>query len=199
MSFELDEILSLSDRILVMYEGRIVAEHTPDVSESELGVEMTGGRSAAALSDRVKAWLRRQGAGRPRCPSAPRVLAFAIGGLVVAATGHNPFAAYKAIFDGTGLNYLLPWTSAEDKDFAALNLQQTLILTTPLMLTALAVALPFKCGMFNIGGQGQYVVGIVAAICVGSHFAGLSKPVHLTLAARGRARRARSGAGSPAR
>jgi general nucleoside transport system ATP-binding protein len=44
VSFELDEILSLSDRILVLYEGRIVAEYTPDVSEEELGFAMTGGR-----------------------------------------------------------------------------------------------------------------------------------------------------------
>jgi general nucleoside transport system ATP-binding protein len=44
VSLELDEILSLSDRILVMYEGRIVAEHGPDVTEEELGIEMTGGR-----------------------------------------------------------------------------------------------------------------------------------------------------------
>jgi general nucleoside transport system ATP-binding protein len=49
VSLELEEILSLSDRILVMYEGRIVAEHTPDVSESVLGVEMMGGRSASAV------------------------------------------------------------------------------------------------------------------------------------------------------
>jgi ABC-type uncharacterized transport system ATPase subunit len=49
VSFELEEILSLSDRILVMYEGRIVAEHTADVSEAVLGVEMMGGRSAAAV------------------------------------------------------------------------------------------------------------------------------------------------------
>ena len=49
VSFELEEILSLSDRILVMYEGRIVAEHTPDVSEAVLGVEMMGGRSASAV------------------------------------------------------------------------------------------------------------------------------------------------------
>jgi simple sugar transport system ATP-binding protein len=46
VSFELEEIQSLSDRILVMYEGRIVAEHQPGVSEAELGVEMTGGRAA---------------------------------------------------------------------------------------------------------------------------------------------------------
>jgi simple sugar transport system ATP-binding protein len=44
VSFELDEILSLSDRILVIYEGRFVGEYTPDVSEEELGIAMTGGR-----------------------------------------------------------------------------------------------------------------------------------------------------------
>jgi ABC-type uncharacterized transport system ATPase subunit len=43
VSLELDEILSLSDRILVMYEGEIVGEFAPDASEEELGVAMTGG------------------------------------------------------------------------------------------------------------------------------------------------------------
>ena len=48
VSFELEEILSLSDRILVLYEGRIVGEYPPDVSEEELGIAMTGGRKEAA-------------------------------------------------------------------------------------------------------------------------------------------------------
>jgi len=48
ISLELDEILSLSDRILVMYEGRIVGEHPPSVSEEELGIAMTGGRREEA-------------------------------------------------------------------------------------------------------------------------------------------------------
>jgi len=43
VSLELDEILSLSDRILVMYEGRIVGEFPPTASEEELGIAMTGG------------------------------------------------------------------------------------------------------------------------------------------------------------
>jgi len=43
VSLELDEILSLSDRILVIYEGRIAGEYSPDVSEEELGIAMTGG------------------------------------------------------------------------------------------------------------------------------------------------------------
>jgi ABC-type uncharacterized transport system ATPase subunit len=43
VSLELDEILSLADRILVIYEGQIVGEYAPDVSEEELGIAMTGG------------------------------------------------------------------------------------------------------------------------------------------------------------
>jgi general nucleoside transport system ATP-binding protein len=50
VSLELDEILSLSDRILVIYEGRIVGEFGPDATEEQLGIAMTGGgeREAAA-------------------------------------------------------------------------------------------------------------------------------------------------------
>ena len=49
VSLELEEVLSLSDRILVMYEGEIVGEFPPTVTEEELGVAMTGGgRKAAA-------------------------------------------------------------------------------------------------------------------------------------------------------
>jgi simple sugar transport system ATP-binding protein len=44
VSLELEEIVSLSDRILVLYEGRIVSEFPPDVTEEELGFAMVGGR-----------------------------------------------------------------------------------------------------------------------------------------------------------
>jgi ABC-type uncharacterized transport system ATPase subunit len=49
VSLELDEVLSLADRILVIYEGKLVGEFLPGVSEEELGIAMTGGgRQAAA-------------------------------------------------------------------------------------------------------------------------------------------------------
>ena len=48
VSLELEEILSLSDRILVIYEGEIVGEHTGDVSEQAIGLEMLGGRENEA-------------------------------------------------------------------------------------------------------------------------------------------------------
>jgi general nucleoside transport system ATP-binding protein len=43
MSLESEEVRSLADRILVIYEGRIVGEFPPDASEEELGIAMTGG------------------------------------------------------------------------------------------------------------------------------------------------------------
>ena len=46
-----------------------------------------------------------QRAGGIVAPLLTAILAFLVGGLVVLATGHNPLATYKAIFDGTGLNW----------------------------------------------------------------------------------------------
>jgi general nucleoside transport system permease protein len=111
-------------------------------------------------------------------PLAATVLAFLIGGLVVLATGANPLTAYKAIFEGTGLTWFIPGgdTAAEARD-----LQQTLIVMTPLIFTAIAVAFAFRCGMFNIGGQGQYWVGLLAALTVGMHLTGLPLGVHVTI------------------
>jgi general nucleoside transport system ATP-binding protein len=50
VSLELEEVLSLSDRILVMYEGRIVGEFPPTASEEELGIAMTGGRRSGVAA-----------------------------------------------------------------------------------------------------------------------------------------------------
>ena len=48
VSLELDEVLSLSDRILVVYEGEIVGEHSGEVSEEQIGLEMLGGKERTA-------------------------------------------------------------------------------------------------------------------------------------------------------
>jgi simple sugar transport system ATP-binding protein len=50
VSLELEEVLSLSDRILVMFEGEIVGEYTPEVTPEELGVAMTGGAREQAIA-----------------------------------------------------------------------------------------------------------------------------------------------------
>jgi general nucleoside transport system permease protein len=135
-----------------------------------------GGQTPAA---RLAAYV--QGGG-VIVPLLTVLMAFFAGGLVILATGHDPLSTYKAIFDGTGLNWFLPWTSSADRPAAALNLQQTLILTTPLILTGLAVAFAFRCGLFNIGGQGQYLVGTYAAVWAGSSLAGSPKLLHILIA-----------------
>ncbi len=124
-----------------------------------------------------------QRAGGIVTPLLTTVLAFAVGGLVVlVTTGKNPLSTYRAIFDGTGLNWLFPWISHGERVTAAFNLQTTLVLTTTLMLTGLAVAFAFRCGLFNIGGQGQYLAGGITAVWIGSSLSGLPGLPHILLA-----------------
>ncbi len=130
-------------------------------------------------------------------PILTTIIAFLVGGLVVLVTGHNPLKVYQAIFNGTGLNWFfhfgsyqirLPFSTTkvwfwwDTSSVAAQNLQQTLLLTTPIIFTGLALAFAFRCGMFNIGGQGQYLVGSYFAVWIGSSFAGLSPLLHVVFA-----------------
>jgi general nucleoside transport system permease protein len=120
--------------------------------------------------------LRR--AGIAVSPVLTTVVAFFVGGLVVGLTGKNPFRVYGAIFDGTGLSWFVhvPWDTGS---IAASNLQQTLLLTTPIVLTGLAFAFAYRCGLFNIGGIGQYLAGSYLAVWIGTSFAGLDPFVHV--------------------
>jgi ABC-type uncharacterized transport system permease subunit len=140
-----------------------------------------GGPEAAATTPAARLAAYVQGGGVV-VPVLTAVLAFLVGGLVILVTGHDPISTYKAIFNGSGLNWLFPWVTGDDRTTAALNLQQTLILTTPLILTGLAVAFAFRCGLFNIGGQGQFLVGSYVAVWVGSSFEGMPGLPHILLA-----------------
>jgi general nucleoside transport system permease protein len=123
-----------------------------------------------------------QRAGGLLAPVLTTVLAFLIGGLVVLATGNNPISVYQGIFNGTGLNWFFPWVSGPERELAEFNLQQTLLVTTPLIFTGLAVAFAFRCGMFNIGGQGQFTVGTIVAVWVGTVWVDLPGVPHAILA-----------------
>jgi simple sugar transport system permease protein len=138
-----------------------------------------------------------QRAGGIITPFLTAVVAFIIGGLVIlVTTGKDPVSTYQAIFKGSGLGWLSPiaihwhvfypngieWTGWDPNGPLALNLQQTLILVTPLILTGLAVAFAFRCGLFNIGGNGQYLVGAIVAIQFGIWFSSLPGPLHVIVA-----------------
>jgi simple sugar transport system permease protein len=152
---------------------------------SELEEELqTEAEEAPAVAARSPASLTafRRGISGITVPVLTTVLAFVAGGLIVLGTGHNPFSTYHSIFNGTGLNWLFPWVSGGERATAAGNLQQTLIQMTSLLLVGLAVALPFRAGMFNIGGQGQWTVGAIFAVWVGSSFNGMPGVLHIILA-----------------
>jgi ABC-type uncharacterized transport system permease subunit len=131
-----------------------------------------------SLAARLGLWHR---AGGVVTPLLTTLFAFFMGGLVVLAiSGKNPLGTYKEIFNGSGLNWFGSYCS--DQCTSAGNLQQTLIQFTALVLTGLAVAFAFRCGLFNIGGQGQYIVGTVVAVEIGTSFNWLPAPLLILLA-----------------
>jgi simple sugar transport system permease protein len=135
------------------------------------------GAATGTLAARI---ALRQRSGGIAVPVLTALIAFLLGGLIVLATGHNPLLAYRDIFNGAGLNWIFhPTTSTVSN--ASYNLSQTLLQTTTLILTGLAVAFAFRCGMFNIGGQGQYFVGLYVANWVGISFPGMATLPHVLL------------------
>ncbi|HEY2651448.1 MAG TPA: ABC transporter permease [Solirubrobacteraceae bacterium] len=149
--------------------------------EDELQAEAEESKGAAATSPASLTAFRR-GASGVIVPVITTVIAFIAGGLIVLATGHNPFTTYQSIFNGTGLNWLFPWVTGSERTLAAVNLQQTLLNATSLLPVGLAVAFAFRAGLFNIGGQGQYTVGGIVAVWIGSSFSGMEPVLHIVFA-----------------
>jgi len=104
-------------------------------------------------------------------PVLTAIFAFFMGGLVILGSGANPFDAYKGILEGAGIDWFWAHLGNTDiLDLSTFNLTQTLLRTTTFAFTGLAVAFAFRCGMFNIGGQGQYTMGVVVGIWVGAYW-----------------------------
>jgi simple sugar transport system permease protein len=86
-------------------------------------------------------------------------------GLVLAATGVNPLRAYIEILKGA---------------FGSVNaVAECLVYATPITLTALSVILCFRCGLWNIGADGQLYMGAIAAVGVGFNTLSLPGPLVL--------------------
>ncbi|NCF68717.1 MAG: ABC transporter permease [Anaerolineaceae bacterium] len=96
------------------------------------------------------------------------ILALLIGAILLWISGANPLAAYAALFNGA-------LGSPE-------AIGRTLEKSTPLIFSGLAVAFAFKAGLFNIGGQGQLLVGAIVAAYIGFAVDGLPFIIHMPLA-----------------
>ncbi|HSV54828.1 MAG TPA: ABC transporter permease [Burkholderiaceae bacterium] len=95
------------------------------------------------------------------------LLALALGAALIALSGASPWQAYRALFAGAFLDY---WGFAS-----------TLVKTSPILLAALAVAVPLRAGLFNIGAEGQIYAGALLATLAGLYLPQL--PAGLGLAA----------------
>ena len=85
------------------------------------------------------------------------LLAFIIGGIIMAALGADPFAAVRYLFQGA---------------FGSkANIGTTLTKATPLIFTSLCACFAYKCGVFNLGGEGQFLMGSIAAFLT-AYFSG---------------------------
>ena len=119
--------------------------------------------------------LVRRLAGGLAMPLGSVVLAFAIGAVIVAVTGSNPLDAYAGLLCG-GLG--IACTQGENP---ALQLSTTIVYVIPLITTGVAVALPFRAGLFNIGAEGQLLAGMIACTTVGVVFKDLPSPILLPM------------------
>ena len=81
------------------------------------------------------------------------VMGFIVGAIVLSIAGYNPAAAYASMISGifSKPKYIV----------------QVIIRATPLIFTGLSISFAFKTGMFNIGAEGQAIMGMVAAVVVG--------------------------------
>ncbi len=104
-------------------------------------------------------------------PIGSVILAFIIGALIVAVTGANPFDAYSGLLCG---GFGIACSQGENP---ALQLSNTVVFMIPLLTTGIAVALPFRAGLFNIGAEGQLLAGSVACTAIGIKFASLPAPL----------------------
>ncbi len=84
-----------------------------------------------------------------------------------------PLTAYRNLFSGAIGS---PWTG----DFS--SIVSTLAFSAPLLLVGLSVGFGFRAGLFNIGGQGQFLIGALAACWVGLTFRTAPAPIAFSLA-----------------
>ncbi len=86
--------------------------------------------------------------------------AFLIGAIVIIVTADNPLIGLEKVATGY-------WGIIDGAILRSNGRLNTLVAMTPLILTGLAVALPFRAGMFNIGAEGQFVMGALFGTLVG--------------------------------
>ena len=96
------------------------------------------------------------------------VAALVVGALVLAVSGYNVARAYGALWDGVFGN--------------TRNIGEAFLRSTPLVLVGAGIAVAFRCGIWNIGAEGQLYAGAIGATFVGLHAGQLPPVIAIVLA-----------------
>jgi ABC-type uncharacterized transport system permease subunit len=100
-------------------------------------------------------------------PFLALLCALVLGFFLIRWMGEEPWGAYHSMLTGAFGN--------------PANFAETMVYVTPLILTGLSIAVGYRCGLFNIGAEGQYIMGMIAAAWVGAIDWGLPGWIHLPL------------------
>lgn len=126
-----------------------------------------------------------------KVPALAVLTGLLIGAIAIVVSGSNVFEAYGALFVGsfgdpvryfTGFQQLFTTGETAGLLRAIYPLTESLVTATPYIFTGLAVALGFRCGLFNIGAEGQLFIGALCSAYVGYSITGLPAIIHLPLA-----------------
>ena len=114
-----------------------------------------------------------------------------IGALAIVASGENVFKAYGALFGGSfgspqqiieGIRIYFATGDTKELLSGIYPFTESLTASTPYIFGALAVAVGFRCGLFNIGVEGQVLMGALSSAFIGYSITGLPAFIHLPLA-----------------
>lgn len=117
--------------------------------------------------------LRRVGRGL-QIPILAIINSLILAAIAIVATAETPAIGWQKVLDGY-------WGIVEGALLRGSGRTNTLVAMTPLILTGLAVAIPFRAGLFNIGAEGQFVMGALFGTLTGIYLD--LPPVILTLVA----------------
>lgn len=100
-------------------------------------------------------------------PVASILVALILGAVIMGSMGYDVGKAYTSLLKGA---------------FGSKNaISETLIQTTPLIFTALSYAIALRCGMINLGAEGQLYIGAILGSIAGAHIHGLPPAIHIAV------------------
>jgi len=120
----------------------------------------------APVPDKAKSWVK-EAVETVTVPILAIFVGLLVGTVFILIAGADPMEAYKALFKAVA--------------GSPRAIGETLTSTTPLIFTGLAVALAFRCGLFNIGVEGQYLVALMASALTG-YYLHLPPVIHALVA-----------------